>query len=204
MAASVIVFLLLQGRLVLSTQIIASWNVYCLSHLVLAWIAIIRANPAEIRRTVKLQDSSRSLIFILIIIAACASLMAVGFLLGPSKSLPRDQITNHVILSIISVIGSWLLMHTVFAIHYAHFFYSDEQSDASEQRAGGLEFPSEHNPDYLDFAYFSFVIGMTCQVSDVQISSRRIRRLALLDGILSFAFNTIILALSINVISGLI
>jgi uncharacterized membrane protein len=91
----------------------------------------------------------------------------------------------------------------MFALRYAHLFYSAPIS-SSEDYAGGLQFPEEKAPDYLDFAYFSFVVGMTCQVSDVQITSRSIRRLALAQGILSFAFNTVILALTVNIISGLL
>jgi uncharacterized membrane protein len=95
-------------------------------------------------------------------------------------------------------------MHTVFSLRYAHLFYRESGAAPSEGLAGGLAFPEEPEPDYLDFAYFAFVIGMTCQVSDVQITSRPIRHLALLHGVLSFAFNTVILALSVNIISGLL
>jgi uncharacterized membrane protein len=91
-------------------------------------------------------------------------------------------------------------------LRYAHFYYCDMDGNDEGKvlKPGGLEFPGDDEPDYLDFAYFSFVIGMTFQVSDVQITSKRIRRLSLMHAILSFAFNTIIVALSINIISGLI
>jgi uncharacterized membrane protein len=90
----------------------------------------------------------------------------------------------------------------MFAMRYAHAYYGDGKS--GDKHAGGLEFPSDDTPDYLDFAYFSFVIGMTCQVSDVQITAKSLRTLALIHGILSFCFNTIILALTINTVSGLL
>jgi uncharacterized membrane protein len=106
-------------------------------------------------------------------------------------------------MAVLAVIESWLLIHTVFTLRYAHVFYRLEQEADVEGSDGGLIFPGGDNPDYEDFAYFSFVIGMTCQVSDVNITSRFMRRLALLHGLLSFAFNTAILALSINIISGL-
>ena len=89
-------------------------------------------------------------------------------------------------------------------MHYAHAYYSDEDEDPNTSGVGGLEFPNEKEPDFLDFAYFSFVIGMTCQVSDVQISSPGIRRLALVHGLLSFLFNTVILALTVNLASGML
>ena len=102
------------------------------------------------------------------------------------------------------MVSSWFLIHTVFAMHYAHGYYRDEDEGPDFASAGGLEFPNEKEPDFLDFAYFSFVIGMTCQVSDVQVSSQGMRRLALVHGLLSFVFNTVILALSINLASGLL
>ncbi len=106
-------------------------------------------------------------------------------------------------LAFATVIGSWSLIHTLFALHYAHIYYGDSDDPRVARHAGGLIFPDERTPDYLDFAYFSFVVGMTCQVSDVQISGRKLRRWALVHGLLSFAFNTAILALSINVVSSL-
>ena len=88
-------------------------------------------------------------------------------------------------------------------MRYAHAYYRKRDDDQESSEGEGVEFPDEKEPDFLDFAYFSFVIGMTCQVSDVQISSRGIRRLALVHGLLSFLFNTVILALTINLSSGL-
>jgi uncharacterized membrane protein len=95
-------------------------------------------------------------------------------------------------------------MHTVFGLRYAHAFYGDSDQPGEGRHAGGLVFPGERLPDYFDFAYFSFVIGMTCQVSDVQITSHRMRRLAFLQSVLAFGFNTIILALLINTVSSLL
>lgn len=92
-------------------------------------------------------------------------------------------------------------MHTVFGMHYAHNFYGDSENRAARH---GLDFPGEPDPDYRDFTYFSFVIGMTCQVSDVQVTSREMRRLVLIHGVLSFVFNTVILALTVNIVSSLL
>ena len=107
-------------------------------------------------------------------------------------------------LAIGAVFISWWLVHTIFTMRYAHMYYDTDTDDGKPKEVGGLQFPDETEPDYLDFVYFSFVIGMTFQVSDVEISSREIRRLAWLHGLLSFGFNTAIVALSINVISGLV
>jgi uncharacterized membrane protein len=100
------------------------------------------------------------------------------------------------------VICSWFLLHTMFAYRYALLYYGDHPLDP-DQHTVGLQIPNELWPDYLDFAYFAFVIGMTFQVSDIEISSRTIRRVALVHGILSFLFNTVIVALTINVVVDL-
>ena len=136
--------------------------------------------------------------------AACASLLALGYLLGTVKDLSKGRVTEHIALAVGTVLCSWALVHTVFTLRYAHLYYLGSTEKADGDPCGGLDFPAEKTPDYMDFTYFSFVIGMTFQVSDVQITSRRIRRLALVHGLVSFAFNTVILALSINIISGLL
>jgi uncharacterized membrane protein len=110
----------------------------------------------------------------------------------------------HVLLTLLTVIFSWTLVHTVYGLRYAHAFYGDSDEPDVNRHAGGLVFPSDRRPDYFDFAYFSFVIGMTCQVSDVQITSRRMRRITLFHSVLSFGFNTMILALLINTVSSLL
>jgi uncharacterized membrane protein len=96
-----------------------------------------------------------------------------------------------------------MLVHTLFAVHYAHGYYGDAPRDGRGGIAGGLAFPGGAEPDYWDFLYFSFVIGMTSQVSDVQTTSPWMRRLCLAHGIVSFFFNTVILALTVNSAAGL-
>lgn len=199
---SLIALLLTIGRLRLSVQAIVVWNVFAWSLILLAWLRIVLADVRTSVQTAKLQDSARSAIFLFVVLAAVASLFAVAILIGGAKGLGRKALTEHLLLAAATVISSWCLIHTVFAMHYAHGYYREGNGDLSG--AGGLEFPNEKEPDFLDFAYFSFVIGMTCQVSDVQVSSREMRRLALVHGLLSFMFNTIILALSINLASGLL
>lgn len=130
------------------------------------------------------------------------SLLAVILVIHEHKALQNIG-GLHFLMAALAVIVSWLLIHTVFTLHYAHIFYRSEQELEIKGSGGGLIFPGERDPDYRDFAYFSFVIGMTCQVSDVNVTSHSMRLLALLHGLLSFAFNTMILALSINIISGL-
>ncbi len=199
--AGILAYLLIGSMLMPSSRLIAAWDVFAVVELGLAWTVFFRAHPQEVRRNARLQDTGRTAIFLLVILAACAAFIAVAFVLGPSGG--SEALTLHLTLSILAIVTSWVLMHTVFALRYAHLYYSG----SGEQIVGhqqGLQFPDERLPDFLDFAYFSFVVGMTCQVSDVQITRKPLRRLALVHGVISFVFNTMILALTINVISNLI
>ena len=191
----------LTRKQVLPVNIMLTWISYASSILIMSWISILSMHPSDVRNVASLEDSSLTFIFLFIIGSAFASLFAVVLLLQSIKGLSKEQTITHVLLSIASVAVSWWLTHTVFTMRYAHIFYSTKNEEG--EYGYGLEFPKETHPDYLDFVYFSFVIGMTFQVSDVEISSRRIRRLAWLQGILSFVFNTAIVALTINIISGL-
>ncbi len=181
------------------TQWIVAYVVYALTIIALTWTMIIASTPQETKHTNRLEDSSRVLILAFVVIAAFASLFTVVLLVKSVKNLSPESVNAHILLSILAVICSWVIVHTVFIFRYAHIYYG-----SAEKKVGGLDFPGDEEPDYLDFAYFSFVIGMTSQVSDVQITSSKMRRLALIHGVLSFAFNAIIIALSINTISGLI
>ncbi len=196
--------ILFSKHVLLPSLIIITWDVFAITSLTLAWVHIALADPEECIRTAKLQDFGRKLIFFLVIFCACASLSAVAFLLDTGKGLPLGKLTEQVVLTIATVLVSWFLIHTGFALRYAHIFYGRDEHVEVKGEKTALLFPNEEDPDYMDFAYFSFVIGMTCQVSDVQICSRRVRRLALLHGLLAFLFNTVILALSINIVSSLL
>ncbi len=187
----------------LSTKILCIWDVGMLVFLVSTWILMGRAKPKTMRRNAQSQDEGRLVILSLILAAACASILAIAFILKETKGKDISVAIPHVGLAVLTIVGSWLLVHTIFAIHYAHEYYKDHRIHIQDQ-AGGLDFPTDSEPDYADFLYFSFVIGMTSQTSDVQITSRSLRRLALIHSILSFFFNTAIVAMSINIIAGLI
>jgi uncharacterized membrane protein len=197
-------FLALEGRATFPTQLTVAWNAFALTMVVLAWIVICTKDPYEVRRDARLQDSSATFLFIVVISAATVSLLAVGFLVSSAKSLPPARLASHISLSVSAIFLSWALVHTIFALRYAHFYFWDARKVERHAVSGGLIFPGKGAPNYLDFAYFSFVIGMTCQVSDVQISSSPMRRLALVHGLISFAFNTAILAMFVNIIAGLV
>jgi uncharacterized membrane protein len=204
LAAGVVVFLVSHGHLRFASAAIAGWNAFALMILVLDWLTILTTPLRKIRELAQQQDLSRLLVFLFVVSSACAALFAVGFLISVHKGETRGHLTVHLLLTLLTVISSWMLVHTVFGLRYAHAFYGDSDQPGVHQHAGGLIFPGDRPPDYFDFAYFSFVVGMTCQVSDVQITSRRMRRLTLVHSVLSFGFNTIILALLINTVSGLL
>jgi uncharacterized membrane protein len=200
---AVITYILLRGHAALPAQLILTWNAFALTVVVMAWIVISTKDPYDVRRDARLQDANATVLFTLVVTAATASLLAVGLLLGSAKNLSPTELAEHVALAVSAVTLSWFLVHTIFVLRYAHFFYTNAHKVGREKVAGGLMFPGKQSPNYMDFAYFSFVIGMTCQVSDVQISSHNIRRLALVHGLISFAFNTAILAMFVNIIAGL-
>ncbi len=205
LAAAVAAFFFTSKVFLLPERWMITWLAYAATNLLFCWITILTCHPIEVRQNAKIQDSSRSLIFIFVVLAAVVSLFAVILLLKSARNLAGGDQTKHILLSIASVFGSWWLVHTIFTFRYAHLYYSISHKESATARIkGGLEFPKEPEPDYLDFTYFSFIIGMTFQVSDVEISSRRIRRLAWMHSVISFVFNTVIVALIINVISGLI
>lgn len=201
-AAGIAVYLLLLHRIGnILLLLLVAWDFYCISFLLLNWITFFTTAPGQIRNEARKQDEGRVAVFAIALVATLASLAAVLLLL-----LRKGEGFRAVSLTLVTALGamllSWTLVHTMFAVRYAHNYYSDHKDDHSKH-AGGLDFPQQEHPDFLDFAYFSFVIGMTFQVSDVSISSRKLRRMVLLHSLLAFGFNTILVALTINVIAGL-
>ena len=205
LGVSAIVFFLLNGKMSAPALILVTWIGCALTVIILNWIIIFSSHPMEVRKIAKLQDSSRTFLFLFITAAAVISLGAIVYLLKSTKGLPEAGKNAHILLAIGAVVISWFLLHTIFTLRYAHLYYDpDTDIDGETKAVGGLQFPGKDQPDYLDFVYFSFIVGMTFQVSDVNITSRRIRRVCLAHALMSFAFNTAILALSINVVSGLV
>lgn len=204
LVVGIIVFACFFKRLTIPELALVSWIGCALTIILLNWIIILTSHPREARKIAKIQDSSLTFLFVFIITASLVSLVAIIFLLKSPKGISEISKNEHILLAIGAVAVSWWLVHTVFSLRYAHLFYDTDTDDGGTKKGGGLDFPDTAEPDFLDFVYFGFVVGMTFQVSDVQITDRNIRRLCLAHGIISFAFNTAIVALSINVISGLI
>lgn len=175
------------------------WDVFCLFYVAACWIVVVKRPVEGIRRIARIEDGSRVFVLSIIVLASLASMLTV-LLIVLSKNNTNQPL--YLPVAIAGILLSWILVHTTFTFHYAYMYYDDDTNDATKH-AGGLEFPNEKKPDYLDFAYFSFVIGMTFQVSDVEISARKIRRFALFHGLISFALNTFVVALTVNLIAGL-
>jgi uncharacterized membrane protein len=192
---AIVAFFLLPGSLRLVTRLLLAWDAFAGLYLVLAYIMIFRCGLAHIRRNAALQDDGRFLILLMTALGAFASIAAIVFELGASnRSAPQLALATGTIAL------SWATVHTIFALHYAHDYYRGA-------KPGGLQFPSgdQHDhADYWDFVYFSFVIGMTAQVSDVGITDKIIRRTATVHGIISFVFNTALLALMVNIAASAI
>jgi uncharacterized membrane protein len=184
------------------TRVLIAWNAGALAYLGLAWLAVARADPEMTRVRAQAQDQSGFVIFLLVLTAAATSFVAIGFLSSDIKDLPFWPRAWHLTLSVVALLLSWLLIQTLFAFHYARRYYSRHVNGPQPRR--GLKFPGDKEPDYLDFAYYSFVVGMTSQVSDVAVLTRHMRRLTLIHGVLAFIFNIAILAMSINIIGGVI
>jgi uncharacterized membrane protein len=193
-AAGIVAFFLLPGSLRLVTRLLIGWDIFVSLYLVLAYTMMLRSGLAHIRRNAVLQDDGRFLILLVTALGAFASIAAIVFELGAShRSAPQ------LALATVTIALSWATVHTTFALHYAHDYYRG--------KPGGLQFPSgdtHENADYWDFVYFSFVIGMTAQVSDVGITDKTIRRTATAHGIISFFFNTALLALMVNIAASAI
>ena len=182
------------------THFMISWDTFSIGMIVMSWISFSITTSGQIREQAKAQDSSRVLIFVTVLVCTFAGFLAVLLLIISKKDF-KDTEALHMVVAVAGMLFAWFLVHTIFTFRYAHIFYGDDEAN-SNTHAGGLEFPGDKKPDYLDFAYFSFVLGMTFQVSDIDITSKRLRRLSLLHGILSFIFNTVMIALTINIMAG--
>ncbi len=182
-------------------KIICVWCAFSFTYLLNAWIVLFKRDVSHIKKIASKEDPSRLVIVIITTIAALAAMFTVLLLIiSTGKTVYNEY--ERVIIGFISVILSWVMVHTILTFHYAHLYYENDKNGINQNR-GGLDFPNDSIPDYLDFAYFSFIIGMTFQVSDVQITDKKIRRLVLMHSLISFVLNTFVVAITVNFIAGL-
>lgn len=174
------------------------WSTGAAVYLALAWWLAHRFDAAQVRARARALDQPRPLILVCMVVAVLISCVAIALLLQQVRQLAGWARVAHVALALVSLVGSWLVIHTVYAFHYAHSYYQPDDTPTD----GGLQFPGGAEPDYADFMYHAYVIGMTSQVSDVQVCSPAMRRATLMHSVLAFAFNMLLLALSVNVVAS--
>jgi uncharacterized membrane protein len=181
------------------TRVLLGWDAGVVLYIcIVSWIIArleSRAEMDHIRAQAAKEDEGRVAVLVLTVTATLASLAAIVVLLGQGQGKSSPP---HLIFASATILLSWAFVHLIFATHYAHEFYREGPT------ASGLKFPGGEKPDYLDFVYFSFVIGMTFQVSDVQVTSRSIRQTVLAHAIVSFLFNVALLAIMINIAASAI
>jgi uncharacterized membrane protein len=201
LAAGAVVFAVLPAAWPPSLRVALAWIASAAFYLALTAVVMAGASPERLRGRARQLDPRRWVILAIIVVAGAISLLALGFTLhkAPGESMVAGA--ARVVVTGLAIAASWALTHTTFALHYAHHYYGDGSLPGEDDR-GGLAFPGGEEPDYWDLLYFALVIGMTCQVSDVQVTSRAMRRITLLHSVLSFFFNTIILALAVNLLAG--
>jgi uncharacterized membrane protein len=205
--AGIIASFAMPGRALLilpggEAHIVLSWDVGAAVFLMLWAVTMIRTPVRDMPKHAQAQQDGEWTVFALTLAGIVASVVAIVIEFRDIAHLKNAARDTHLGLVIATLLVSWLTMQLVFALRYAHEYYT--VSDGSGTTDGGLDFPHEPEPDYFDFLYFGMVLGMTFQVSDVDITARKIRRLATLHGFIGFIFNTVILALTVNIAAGLL
>ena len=185
-----------------TTRWVAAYDVAAIILLAYDWSVGLRNNATHTIRRAAEADPGRNLLAGIVIVSVIAGLASAVSILGRGPNVPAADRSLAIAFGVAAVALGWFLIHTMFTFRYAHLYYYDSDQDGSAQR--GLTFPGTNDPDDYDFAYFAFVIGMTFQVSDVQITDPGVRTVVLTHGILSFAYNTAILALVVNLASNLL
>lgn len=197
----IVIWPLLPATLQVTTRGIVGWDCGVLVFLLLAAQLFATESPDDMPAAAEAQQEGEWTIFWLTLAVVIVSFVAVSSEFAAIKTGSPGQRPWQIALVAGTLLLSWLVTHVTFAFRYAHEFYARDLGGPDVDR--GLDFPSETEPDYLDFLYFSLVLGMTFQVSDVQITSRKLRRVATLHGLISFLFNTVIIAFTVNIAAGL-
>jgi uncharacterized membrane protein len=193
--------LLIPNSVSLVTAAILAWDVTCLTFIGLAIAMMWGADPARMRAVAATQDQGQGVILALVIAAAAASIWVIAKELSAAKDDVGLIKGLRVALVFATVAASWFMVQLIFALHYAHEYYAPD--DDTPRDAGGLLFPGGELPDYWDFLHFSVVIGVACQTADVSFTSKELRRIGTLHGVVAFTFNTVVLALTINLLASL-
>ena len=184
----------------MATKLLLGWDIGVVLYLALVYQLVTTCGIDEIRRRAAEDDEGALALLILTGLSGLAIMGAIIAELGIAKVSGQPRSGLGVTLAMTTIFVSWAFVHTIFALHYAHEYYGERGDHA----IGGLTFPGRQAPDYWDFVYFSIVIAMTSQVSDVVITSKVIRRIVTIHGALAFFFNVAVFALTVNIVSNLI
>ncbi|WP_110971068.1 DUF1345 domain-containing protein [Pseudomonas huaxiensis] len=180
-------------------HVLAGWNLAVWLYLTLVLVLTLGATPEKVRRTADVEDENAALVLFVVSIAAVASLAAVTLQLAGSRDLHGQEMVLHYAYTGLTVAGSWLLIGTIFSLHYARLFYTSDSSEPLLRFADG-----ERHPDYWDFHYFSFTLSVAVQTSDIGVGGRGMRRVVLAHSVIGFVFNTAILGFTLNIAAGLL
>ncbi len=185
------------------SRLVAAYDVATIVLLAMLWLRGMSVDAQQTRARAALEDPGRDVVFTIALLAGLIGIVSAVSILAsaPHAASPAER-RLAIALALTAVVMGWFVIHTIFTFRYAHLYYYD--ADGDEKRDGGIDFPDTKDPNDYDFAYFSFVLGMTFQVSDVRVTSQSLRRLALAHGLISFGYNTTIVALVVNIASSLL
>ena len=197
LAAGVLAYLVVAWRIPPTGAALIGWDVAGLALLALSWGGIAQADAKDTRHRAGSEDPGRTLVYVIVVLTSSVSLLAATLLVRNPHALPAELAGAAAALCLVTVALAWAMTHTAFTFRYAHLYYREDA-----EGVGGLELPGSLAPTYFDFAYFAFTIGMCFQVSDVCVTSRQIRRAVLLHAVISFAYNSVILAFVLSLVFG--
>lgn len=182
-------------------RLLMAWNVFGWTYLALVWLMMVRADDARVEQLARVTDEKAMVVLSLVSASALMSVMAIFLELAHAAGVRGVARDVDLLITGATVVGAWLVVPTAFALHYAHMYYAPRAADDPPP----LAFPEPRcHPDYWDFLYFSFTIAVAAQTADVSCTSRRMRKVVLAQALLSFLFNTSILALMVNIGAGLV
>jgi len=203
LAIAVATALALPSDWFIGTRILLGWNLGVVSFLVSVFVMMLRVTQETMAKRAVLHDEGKHFVLAFTAVAAAFSVGAILVQLSMVANLTGTVKLMHFALTALTILTAWGFLHTMFMLHYAHEFYDRGVDDPEAPPV--LDFPGgDRRPDYFDFAYFAFVIGVASSTADINIVSRPVRRVVLVHGIVSFFFNIAVLGLCINIASGLI
>jgi uncharacterized membrane protein len=197
--AGLVIAVALPSRWMVISRVLTGWNAAMLIVLSLTYIRMRHLDAKQLRAHYVEEDPTAPVLLFIVVTAALFSVAAIVALLGTLKHAAPDERVAHLVLAGMTIAASWLLVHTMFTLHYADIYYS-----VAEDAPAPLAFPETRQPLFWDFVYFSFTIGVACQTADVATTQTGIRRTVTVHSIIAFVFNLVILGFALNVLAGLL